>query len=284
MHSSQSSTEQHRFYTVVVFGDSLSDTGNVYKLTNGTWPTVPPYYQGRFTNDHNWVDRLKVLNINNFAYGGATTDNQVVQGYTKMDVVPVPGVRQQIEMYINSTKEQPIDFAHTLYIVSAGGNDFVFSKIPNPFVIVRGLSNAVNDLIAFGAQHILVFNQPPAQAFPYTHALGLDFLFKELTHVFNTMLTVRLKMIQKGNPQVSLKVFDLHLIIEKIRNNELGHFTNSVDPFWDTTNSTSVVAHSSDPSKYVFIDKFHFTSSVHTIIADSVNDFIFREPCSFLCS
>jgi outer membrane lipase/esterase len=275
--ASQANTEQHRFHTVVVFGDSLSDTDNVYKLTNGTWPIVPPYYQGRFSNDLNWVDRLKVSNVKNYAYGGATTDNVVVQGYTKSDTVPVPGVRQQIEIYINSTREQTIDFAHTLYIVSAGGNDFVFSKVPNPFAVVNGLSNAVNDLIAFGAKHILVFNQPPAQVFPYTHALGLDFVFKALTFLFNSILSLRLEIIQKSNSQVSLQVFDLYSIIKRIIDNESGQFTNTVDQCWDTVNGTSVVMHCLDPSKYVFIDKFHFTSSVHKMIADGVNDFISNE-------
>ncbi|CAF3782309.1 unnamed protein product [Rotaria sp. Silwood1] len=282
IHASQANTEQHRFHTVVIFGDSLSDTDNVFNLTNGTWPISPTYYQGRFSDDLNWVDRLRVSNVKNYAYGGATTDNVVVQGYTKLDTVPVPGIRQQIEIYINSTREQTIDFAHTLYIVSGGGNDFVFSKIPNPFAVVNGLANAVDDLVDFGAKHILVFNQSPAQAFPYIHALGIDFIFKQLTFLFNSTLSLRLKIIQKSNPEVSLKVFNLYSIIKKIIDNESEQFTNTVDPCWDTVNGTSVVMHCSDPSKYVFIDKFHFTSSVHKIIADSVNDFILKEQFSFL--
>jgi phospholipase/lecithinase/hemolysin len=161
--------------------------------------------------------------------------------------------------------------------VSAGGNDFVFSKIPNPFAVVNGLSNAINDLVAFGAKHILVFNQPPAQAFPYTHALGLDLIFEGLTFLFNSSLSLRLKIIQKSNSQVSLKVFNLYSIIKEIIDDESGQFTNTVDQCWDTVNDTSVVMHCLDPSKYVFIDKFHFTSSVHKIIADGVNDFISKE-------
>lgn len=278
----QENTEQHRYHTVVVFGDSLSDTGNTYKLTNGTWPIVPPYYQGRFSDDRNWVDRLNISNVRNYAYGGATTDNAVVQGYTKSDTVAVPGVRQQIEMYINSTREETIDFAHTLYIVSGGGNDFVFSKIPNPFAVVNGLSNAINDLIAFGAKHILVFNQSPAQAFPYIHALGFDFAFKQFTLLFNSILLHEVKLIQKKNSQISLKVFNLYSIIKKIIENESKQFTNTVDYCWDTVDDTSVVMHYSDPSKYVFIDKFHFTSTVHQIIAGNVNDFMSNDQLSFL--
>ena len=31
---------------LVVFGDSLSDNGNLYAVTAGTTPLSPPYYQG----------------------------------------------------------------------------------------------------------------------------------------------------------------------------------------------------------------------------------------------
>lgn len=275
--TSQQNTEQDRFHTVVVFGDSLSDTGNVYKLTNGTWPIVPSYYQGRFTDNLNWVDGLKVSNVRNYAHAGATTDSAVIQGYTKSDTVAVPGIRQQIEMYINDSQEETIDAAHTLYIVSGGGNDFVFSKIPNPFVVVNGLLNAVDDLINFGAKHILVFNQPPAETFPYARALHLDFIFKQLTIVFNKILSIRIQKMQKNNSHVSLNIFDLYSIIKKIVDNESKQFVNTVDPCWDTGDDVSIIMHSSDPSQYIFIDKFHYTSSVHKIIADNVNNFILNE-------
>ena len=40
---------------LVAFGDSLSDTGNVFAVT-GT--PVPPYYDGNYSNGPVWVDRL----------------------------------------------------------------------------------------------------------------------------------------------------------------------------------------------------------------------------------
>ena len=35
---------------LVVFGDSLSDNGNLYLASGGTQPPSPPYYQGRFSS------------------------------------------------------------------------------------------------------------------------------------------------------------------------------------------------------------------------------------------
>ncbi|CAF4799700.1 unnamed protein product, partial [Rotaria sp. Silwood2] len=31
------------FYTIVCFGDSNADIGNVYKLSNSKWPIDPPF-------------------------------------------------------------------------------------------------------------------------------------------------------------------------------------------------------------------------------------------------
>eukprot|EP00200_Dunaliella_tertiolecta_P001454 CAMPEP_0202348336 /NCGR_PEP_ID=MMETSP1126-20121109/6309_1 /ASSEMBLY_ACC=CAM_ASM_000457 /TAXON_ID=3047 /ORGANISM="Dunaliella tertiolecta, Strain CCMP1320" /LENGTH=550 /DNA_ID=CAMNT_0048940007 /DNA_START=103 /DNA_END=1755 /DNA_ORIENTATION=+ len=58
---------------VLVFGDSLSDQGNLYAATLKTIPGED-YYEGRFSNGEIWVD---VLNNNsytvaNYAIGGAT--------------------------------------------------------------------------------------------------------------------------------------------------------------------------------------------------------------------
>jgi hypothetical protein len=72
-----------RFRNIVIFGDSTSDTGNVFALTDKTYPIPPYYWKGRFCNGPNWVDQLEVLGISNYAYGSATTVNNLVTGYTK---------------------------------------------------------------------------------------------------------------------------------------------------------------------------------------------------------
>ena len=42
---------------LVVFGDSYSDTDNVYKLSNKTWP-LSSYYRGRFSNGPVWSETV----------------------------------------------------------------------------------------------------------------------------------------------------------------------------------------------------------------------------------
>lgn len=66
-----------------VFGDSLSDNGNVAAATGNTFPP-PPYFDGRFTNGPVWnerfLDDFAPGRSANFAFGGAraVTDGDIV--------------------------------------------------------------------------------------------------------------------------------------------------------------------------------------------------------------
>jgi phospholipase/lecithinase/hemolysin len=158
--------QQIRFKNVVTFGDSYTDTGNVFRVSHFTWPLSPPYFLGRFCNGFNRVDQLKVLGVDNYAYGSATTDNNFVQGYAKFSAIPIPGVRQQIATYFGRHNPNKIDFARTLYTLWAGGNDLIFNRSLTPPEIAASLLNGVQDLLDKGAQHIFVFNEVPAQYIP----------------------------------------------------------------------------------------------------------------------
>ncbi|KAG2437173.1 hypothetical protein HXX76_005837 [Chlamydomonas incerta] len=47
--------------TLVVFGDSLSDTGNVFAYSHGALPNPAAYYRGRFSDGPIWVDHLAAI-------------------------------------------------------------------------------------------------------------------------------------------------------------------------------------------------------------------------------
>ena len=265
---------EFRFTNVVTFGDSYTDTGNVYKVSHGTWPKSPPYYRGRYSNGPNWVDQLKLLGVTSYAYGGATTDNNVVQGYAKFNTIPVPGVRQQIGIYVNDAKLNKINFARTLYIIWAGGNDFVNKPTLTPPAIVASLLNGVKDLLAVGAKHILVFNALPAQSIPATQGLAPPAILSYLTSLSNTALTAELAIVQQNNTQASLNIFDINSLVSKIVGSNTSYFTNTVTNCWNSVNATTIIKLCSDPEKYVFLDRQHFTSRVDGLIADAVRQFL----------
>ena len=68
------------YTSLYVLGDSTSDNGNAYRLTNGREPESPPYRRGRFSNGPIWADyiarlfRAENLPTGNLALGGARAD------------------------------------------------------------------------------------------------------------------------------------------------------------------------------------------------------------------
>ena len=91
------------FDAIVSFGDSLTDTGNE--------PSEPYlHYQGRWSNGALWVEQLSVTlgfpynASNNLAHSGAQTDDTY----------------NQVQIYTPTN-----DISNTLFVVWAGGNDFL---------------------------------------------------------------------------------------------------------------------------------------------------------------
>src|SRR4051794_4802084 len=50
-------TARAGFTSIVSFGDSLTDTGNVFAASGGTTPAAP-YWMGRASNGPLWVEQL----------------------------------------------------------------------------------------------------------------------------------------------------------------------------------------------------------------------------------
>lgn len=266
-----------RFNNVVVFGDSYSDTGNVYKLSKRLWPKSPPYYYGRYCNGPMWIDQLQVRNKRNYAYGGATTDNNFVQGKAVFGTLNVPGIQQQIDTYLKEVKSSIVGSSQTLHIIWGGGNDLLGNPPSLPPAVVPRLLSSVQVLLNNGAKHILVFNAIPAQ---YVPALLNRVPAPQLTvlaTMFNDLLQTGMHQLQQANPQASLSIFDIHALITKVITTPSTCLTDTTHPCWNSTSPTSVVKLCSDPEKFVFLDDFHFTHRVHTLIVEPVRSFLF--PC-----
>ncbi len=156
---------------LVIFGDSLSDVGNVWIYTNHAEPPQT-YWQGRFSNGPLWVEDLAApLNVpvptpfladgTDCAVGGATTDANF------------PNVLYVVNLYLSQVPGGPVD-PHALYVVWAGANDFWNALGTNPTATdvanctsamraewAGNLASAVGLLHAAGAENFLVLNLPP---------------------------------------------------------------------------------------------------------------------------
>ena len=121
------------FDGLYVFGDSLSDVGNVQTVTSGLAPLVAPtpgpyYFNGRYSNGPNFVESLSerlglgpvrpsVLGGNDYAYGGA-----LATGTPPPASVVVQDVDDQVSQYLAA---HPVGSPSALYVVYAGSNDLI---------------------------------------------------------------------------------------------------------------------------------------------------------------
>jgi phospholipase/lecithinase/hemolysin len=260
-----------KFNTAVFFGDSRSDTGNMYKATNSQWPG-PPYYNGRFSNGPNWVDYFNVSNKINYAYAGATSDSSLAQGYVGPQNIQSPGVRQQISMYFNNTNTTTIDFQCTLYVIWVGADNYFYNPtlVQNPATVAVSLRDQVAELIAMGAQHILIFNEEPLELVPVVRAENITVYMHAVTIEQNSFLSNFLFALQSEYSGVSIQIFDAYSLISSIVDQNL---LDNADPCWIITNYV-VVSQCNNPNSYLFIDNFHFTTGIHNMIANKVYQFL----------
>lgn len=120
---------------IVAFGDSYADDGNLFQLLGIPRPAV--YANGRFSNGTNFVDTMSTLlavPVDNFAIGGAFTNNGNING------PGIPGFVTEYGSFLAGGG--PAAFprvtgtfdANDLVVISIGGNDArAFEKaIANP--------------------------------------------------------------------------------------------------------------------------------------------------------
>ncbi|OYD96584.1 GDSL family lipase [Nostoc sp. 'Peltigera membranacea cyanobiont' 210A] len=258
---------------IYVFGDSFSDTGNVFNATNGIVPPNPPYFNKRFSNGPVWVEYLAsnlrlTFNPNtNFAFGGATT------GFKNIGISTLPGLQQQINSF---TIANPSADPNSLYILWAGINDYLdyfFQGTPNPTQSVTNLSTAVKSLAAVGARDIMVLNLPDLGKFPVTSGnRQISSLLSTFTSKHNSSLTKNLNLLsQELNPNIKIIPLDINSLFNRIiaepEEFSLMNGTDScigdspVVPIEVTTQPVICI-----PDKFLFWDEIHPTTATHKLI------------------
>jgi outer membrane lipase/esterase len=224
------------FSGLVVFGDSLSDSGNA----------------GRFSNGPVWVEviaerigvELKPSRAggSNYAVGGARTHGGVSD------------VRGQLASYLSARKRGAEMGA--LHIVSGGANDLLAAGCePNRDAVSRSaaesLAASVDDLVAAGVRRILVPNLPDIGYAPVVRALGPACVAaaRRLTETFNAALERRLRIIEEKRSVHVQRLDVFSLADEVMRDPRSAGFENVTMPcqggpcggalFWDYLHPTS---------------------------------------------
>ncbi|MEM8668631.1 MAG: SGNH/GDSL hydrolase family protein [Planctomycetota bacterium] len=257
---------QSPYDKVVVFGDSLSDTGNAFEFTLGQVPPAEAYFNGRFSNGPIWIDFLQEslggMEVANFAVGGASTgfgfrappDGIFVTGEDLM----IPTVGTQIELYLQ--QDAPSD--DDLFIVWAGSNDLFTNRLP--FFAALNMELHIRTLAAAGAEEFLVPNLAPLGETPSVSGFE-SFLLNFFSLRFNRQLDRRLDSLEDelGITIHRLDTFTLTLIGTIFP--DLFGFTNTDDAALFDIQAGLISP--DEGATYLFWDIIHPTSLTHSIIA-----------------
>ncbi|MFT3780899.1 MAG: SGNH/GDSL hydrolase family protein [Nibricoccus sp.] len=256
------------FSKVVVFGDSLSDTGNLFAATGGAIPPSPAYVNGHFSNGLVWVeylaDRLGMA-MDNYAFGGACTGRDSYVSF-KYGIPGLPGLQDEIVMFAAEAGGRADPRA--LYIVQAGANDVFLwaeSGMPTPLAdfaaqVAGNISTAVKRLRLMGARDILVVDIADIGLTPYGLASGYSTLLSGITETLNAAVAAKLRG-SRHCPGPQADVFSMFTTLRAIAAApaEFG-FADSTNPYLEVL--------AGDPDSFLFWDDVHPTTAGQGVLAD----------------
>ncbi len=185
------------------FGDSLTDTGNLFFLSGRTSPPSPPYFDGRFSDGPTWIEPFSErldLDIN---FNIPFANNHAIAGaFTGFDGLSGPiGVLSQVGNFLGSGGSfQPDD----LVVVWAGANDYFFISAPPEVLVentVSNLAQAVTDLVLIGnARRFLIPNLPNLGNTPLGLSQGQAVVdgLNDLTAAHNAVLAETMAALADG--------------------------------------------------------------------------------------
>ena len=284
------------FNNIYLLGDSLADQGNLYQaaltLTGAGIPASDHYFNGRFANGEVYSGLLaQNLGLtlsssstggNNFAYGGARADSNVVEnpptagGYA-------PGLYPwSLNLERAAFEARNINNPNALYVVFSGSNDvsdlirpsarfgMAATKAQSDAAVQSTLA-AVAAFKAAGARYVLVPDLPDLGLVPKVTVLGpaAAGLATALATRFNDTLDAALDQVTG----VQIIRFSTFNYLQQVHGNPSGfNLSNVTEPcytgFVEPASPSDTVC--SAPQSYLFWDSEHPSTAMHALMADAM--------------
>ena len=281
-----SAASAQTYSRLVVFGDSLSDNGNLFAASGGAQPPAAFYWQGRFSNGPVFAELLgfnlgrqtagsPVTGSINYAYGGARTDTSAFP----------PGMRNQLLAY---TGAGGTFGAGDLVSVWGGANNVfqglaAFSLAPvgtNPQSFMQPIATSaasdinfiVNSVATAGAGTVLVMNLPKLSLTPQFNTSPAGALADFAATTFNGALFTQLSATAAARPGTNIILVDVFKAGDVIAQNPSAFgLTNATNACFNQS-TLSVCA---NPNESFYFDGVHPTAAGHQIIADLATDYLY---------
>ncbi|GLT16945.1 thermolabile hemolysin [Vibrio zhanjiangensis] len=268
-------TRNDKINRIITFGDSLSDTGNLYNASQWVFPNRSSWYLGHFSNGFVWTEYLakhKQLPLYNWAVGGAAGVNQYGV---------LTGVYNQVTSYLKyMDKAENYNPKNSLVTLAFGLNDLMnYHRLVAD--VKADLSSAIIRLTESGVTNILLFTLPDATKAPQFKYSTIDEIRSVRANIIelNTFIKEQAELYQSKGLNVIL--YDAHAIFDQITTNpELYGFENATDACLNINRNSPAdylqshvltndcAYYGSD--KYVFWGVTHPTTATHKYIADDI--------------
>ncbi|MGA7341638.1 MAG: SGNH/GDSL hydrolase family protein [Terracidiphilus sp.] len=297
-------TKQAPDYTsIVVFGDSLSDTGNVADLTEAKYGVRIPgpyadYTDGRFTDGADtlppaenyfgvWIEQYAATlpskpaikasldGGTDYAYGFAFTGKGTsvfTFGPSDSLSVTVVNIGQQITEYLAT---HPKINDKTLFVVWGGANDLL-NATSDDDIIDAGINQTLNiqRLIDAGATQFLVPNLPPLGLVPRLNGSPTTSVpATQASILYNQVLAGGLALLRDFNlgRHLQLSELDVYALFNQI---VAAPSSYSLVDVTDSSQGEPV-----DPDTYLFWDDLHPTTRGHNILAGTAAKVLAGSAC-----
>jgi phospholipase/lecithinase/hemolysin/regulation of enolase protein 1 (concanavalin A-like superfamily) len=256
---------------MVVFGDSLSDNGNLYSVIH--LPGPPTYSLGRSTDGPDsypasaisglWEEQLAsslgllipqpdlISSANlNFAFSGAES------GDLANSATGPYGMALQVESYL---QHDPGNIATALHVFWGGTND-VFDY-PDPPSAAQGsvenIGSQISSIAAAGGKYFVWLNLSPLEASP--RGAGRSDI-GTATAAFSLSTQDAIATLPASYPNIVIVPVDIYSLYKQV--------VQSPAQFGLTNVTTPAQGLAVNPDQYIFWDGLHPTTKMHQIIAN----------------
>ncbi len=152
---------------ILIFGDSISDKGTLYRVSKGIIPKSPPYYDGVFSNGDSWAILLQnelkgQINVSNYSIGGATAVLHVgaYLPYSIKGEYEAYNANSHIKGFESGSQQLAFIFmgANDYATVSKNISESNMQKLTSD--VIGNIQWLINNLVKKGLKKIVVVNLP----------------------------------------------------------------------------------------------------------------------------
>src|SRR5579871_635840 len=268
------------FTGFVVFGDSLSDNGNLYvgtSLLGDPTPSAPMYATGEYTDGTNsvpsttgplglWIEQLAPkLNLpvpqpfakNGTNYAVASAQTGTNPAYSPLSA-SIPYMTDQLNLFLKANPTPPVTALYTFW---GGSNDILFGNVA-PATAAANVQGNIDTLAKAGAKYFAWVTLPLLGEVPETINTSNRSALDAAAAAYNQAMAGAITQLKTAHPGITIVTIDSYALFLAIGQNPSAFgFTNITSPAQGLTGV--------NPNTYLFWDMLHSTTAADSYMASA---------------